>query len=58
MITVLAVADIGFLLGLLSHFRNLRIAVHSREEAIGIYLAKRLGKGDVLVRCEVLVMEK
>jgi hypothetical protein len=53
-----AAADVARLLGLLSHFGDHRIAGDSGEKAVDIDRRKTLGKGDVLLRGEILVPEE
>ena len=50
--------DIAFLVGLLAHFGNHRIIIGRLEEAIDVDIAPAFGKGDVLLRSELLVAQK
>ncbi len=57
-VAVPAVADIGFVFGLLAYFCNLGMPIDGREESIDVDRAERLGEGNVLVGGQGLVTEE
>jgi len=53
-----AAADVSDLVRLLAHFGDHRIAGDGGEEAVDVDRRKALGKGDMLLRRQLLVVEK
>ena len=53
-----ATTDVIFLLRLLAHFGDHRIAIDCFEEPVDVDGSPALGKGDVLLRRQVLITEE